>query len=185
MGVFQGHQVSSILFEIILAVFWLILILLYGYPKVAKGMRFRDWFYLYVFILVMPNSTYAFFELKHLLVVGLMAEPLNGLSVLVFGSVALLGFLMSILQSQLFAKHYTLGKKRNWIHLAVSLILGFGAVAGEMNYASIVAVIFPFSLIDMAFHLLASPGLIGIALATATLLFFYNLLVDHLHKPSP
>ncbi|KKT40071.1 MAG: hypothetical protein UX47_C0007G0096 [Candidatus Collierbacteria bacterium GW2011_GWA2_46_26] len=188
MGVFQGHQVASLLGTLIMAV-WFILPLIFKkleiMPKIGRGMKFWDYFLVYAYALLIPNSTYAMFEIRHLLYLDGVADLLSISSFVVFGSLSLIGLLTTIWGIRLVVDHYAKSKKERAIYtIALSTICSFGAVVGIMQFASFPAILFPPVLILCGIELLARPHLILVALATTLFLFILNLLLDYFHQPT-
>lgn len=188
MGVFQGHQIVSLLGTLVMVV-WFILPLIFKklkiMPKIGHGMKFRDYFWVYAYALLIPNSTYAFFELRHLIFIDHVADVLTPSSFMVFGSISLVGLLTTIWGIRLVVDYYAKSKMERVVYtLALSLFCGFGAVIGILNFASFPAVLFPPVLILFTIILLGHPFFIQVALATATFLFLLNLLLDCFQKPT-
>jgi hypothetical protein len=186
--VFQGHQIVSLAGTLLFAGFFLLPIIfkkLKIMPKIGRGMKFWDYVLVYLYAILIPNSTYAFFELRHLIFIDLVADTLTPLSFLVFGGISLIGLLTTIWGIRLVVDHYAKSKRERLLYtLVLSLICSFGAVVGVMQYASYLAMIFPPVLILAGLRLLLHPHLIVIALVTAGFLLILNLLLDHINKPT-
>lgn len=186
MWVFQGHLVVALFADIALAFLWIISVrsLEPNFPKFGRGMGWWDLVVIYYFILMIPNSCYAMFELKHLLFIDTVADVPNIWSFIVFGGTALFGFFTSTYGCRLIMDKYSQrGFQRLLFNIALSLILGFGGVAGLMEYVSIMA-FFPPVLIDILIQLLANPLLMKLALGTSLFFFVVNLITDYIFKPS-
>ncbi|HSV94461.1 MAG TPA: hypothetical protein VLH94_00585 [Spirochaetia bacterium] len=141
-------------------------------------MSFWNIILVYFFILFIPNSTYAFFEMKHIIFSNLA-------SVLVFGSIAFIGLVCTLFVNFLIVHHYAKNKKEIFVYyLFLSLIGGFGGVVGLLDYHSFVGFI-PIFLPIIGLELLKNTPLILLALATSSLIFILGYLTHRfLYKPS-
>lgn len=185
MLVFQGHAIWAILADIGWPLVWLAMVKWGFLPKIGRGVRFQDWALLYILILLIPNSTYAMFEIKHLIFIDNVADNLNIWSFIVFGGVSLFGFLSALFGTKFLINLYAKSRsERLFYTIFLSLVLGFGGVVGLLDYASLVAIIIPPALIFILWNLLHHTGLILLGLATATFFFVANLLLDFSLKPS-
>jgi hypothetical protein len=125
------------------------------------------------------------FEMKHLLFKDGIADSPNLMSYLVFGGVSLFGFLAAVYTCRFLIKHYAKNKGERIVYLfLLSLVLGFGGVVGLLDFASLVAIVFPPALFEIAKSLLASPSLIRLGMATSIFFFMISLLIDYFPKPS-
>jgi hypothetical protein len=186
--VFQGHQVVSLVWTMLFAGFFLLPVVykkLKIMPKIGRGMKFWDYLLVYLYAILIPNSTYAFFELRHLIFIDLVADTLTPLSFLVFGGISLIGLLTTIWGIRLVVVHYAKSKNERLLYtLVLSLICSFGAVVGIMQYASTLAIVFPPVLILAGLHLLTHIHLIIVAFVTTVFLLVLNLLLDCFNKPT-
>jgi len=186
--VFQGHQVVSLVWTLLFAGFFLLPVIfkkLKIMPKIGRGMKFWDYILVYLYAILIPNSTYAFFELRHLIFIDLVADTLTPWSFVVFGGISLIGLLTTIWGIRLVVNYYSKSKKERLVYtLVLSHVCSFGAVVGVMQYSSYLAMIFPPVLILAGLHLLTHIHLIVIACITAGFLLILNLLLDHFHKPT-
>lgn len=187
MGKFQGHGLQSIYVEIVLAVFWIFLFLVLRHfrllPKIRRRMTLLDYLVVLIFVLFIPNSTYAFWEIKHLIFHYKVAVPPNLFSYLVFGSISLLGLITSVFGTRMIVNHYAKNQKERVIYFFfLSLICGFGAMVGQLNLNS--WDLLNFSKITHAYvSLLGHPQLILVALISAFVIFSINILIDYFLKP--
>ncbi|NCP46845.1 hypothetical protein GW844_00490 [bacterium] len=188
MGIFQGHQIASLLGTIVMTAWFILPLILKDQkimPKIGRGMKFWDYLWVYAYALLIPNSTYAFFELRHLVFIDHVADVLSLSSFVVFGGISLIGLLTTIWGIRLMVNYYAKSQAERAVYfLALSLSCGFGAVIGLLDFASFPAVFFPPALILATVILLGHPFLIRVALATATFLFLLNLLLDCFQKPT-
>lgn len=185
MGIFQGHLIYALLCNVSWVILWIMVLRMFGFPKIGRGMKIKDWILLYLLVLLIPNSTYALFEIKHLLMIDTIADVPSLSSFIVFGGISLFGLVTAIWSSQLAANHYLKDSNRRWIcHFVISLVLGFGGVVGLLNFESLVAFVFPPVLIFIAVELFKYQALIYLALGTALFFFLSNILIDRLRKPS-
>lgn len=176
MGVFQGHQISSLVGEIVFLAWFLILIGLLvtkKMPRIGRRMKIWDYFGVYIFTLLIPNSTYAILELRHLLIMtDHVADSPDIWSYLVFGGISLLGFVTNIYGVNLIVKHYARDQKEKIVYnIGLALICGLGVSVGLLNFSSFPAVFFPPALISVFFGLLTRPDLIVLSLIVAVFLF--------------
>ncbi len=188
MGVFQGHQIVSLLGELIYA-FWVIpLFILIKHklmPKIGHGMKIWDYFAIYAGLLFIPNSAYAMLEIRHLLLIDGVADNPNIWSFIVFGGIALIGLLTTLYGIRLIVDYYSKSKGERLIYNAfLSLSCGFGAVAGLLNFVSLPVIIFPPALISVAIGFRNHPSLISLAAFITIFLFIAFLCSDILIKPS-
>lgn len=184
MFIFQNHAVfpGGLFLDLLLCLLPVISFLILkktGHlPKIGKHMTFWNFIFVYCFILFIPNSTYAFFEMKHVINSSLT-------SIFVFGSVAFIGLACTLIGNLLIVSHYAKNKIEIFVYyLFLSLIGGFGAVVGLLEYNSPIGLI-PIYIPLIGIELLKNTPLILLASATALLIFilgyFTHLL---LLKPS-
>lgn len=165
--------------------FWIIpvivLIKLKKMPKIGRGMNRWDYFSVYVALLIIPNSTYAMLEVRHVLFVDHVADNPNFWTFLVFGGISLIGLLTTVYGTRLIIDYYAKSKiERLFYNTILSLACGFGAVAGLLNFISLPVVIFPPALLAIALELYEHPIFIALAMAITIFLFGVNLFVDYL-----
>lgn len=171
---FQGHDLNSLLMDLALALLaYTYVICLPKYlPKIGKSMGVIDVLKLWVLIMVIPNTTYAFFEIKHLIFSDKVADIPNIYSYLVFGSISLFGFYSAYKVLTTLVSHYAKNTSQVIFYQAFfSLVLGFGTVAGLLDYNSYEGVVFPPVVIKIFYDILMQPRMIGIALLTSILAF--------------
>jgi hypothetical protein len=188
MGYFQGHQIFALLANLILSL-WSINVFLFiklgVMPKIGHGMKLWDYLWLYVILLFVPNSLYAMFELRHVLLIDHVADNPDVWSFLVFGGIAVFGFLSTVWGIRILLDYYAKSKQERLIYgLILSTVCGFGAIAGLLDYTSITGVIFPPILINVAREFVLHPTLILFASVCTAILFIVNLSTDRLYKPS-
>lgn len=170
MLIFQNHMVfpGGLFLDLLLCISAISLFLILQkkcrLPQIGKNMNFWDIILVYFFVLFIPNSTYAFFEMKHVIFSSLA-------SVLVFGSVAFVGLACTLLGNFLVVHHYAKNKKETLLYyLFLSLIGGFGAVVGLLNYHSVSGFV-PLFLPLIGIELLQNTPLVLLALITSFLIF--------------
>jgi hypothetical protein len=188
---FQGHHIfpDGLFLDVLLSLWSLAFLLLKKYnllPKIGRGMSFKDYFLIYIFILFIPNSTYGFFEIKHLIVIDHIADPPNTLSWLVFGGASALCLACTLIGNMLIVHHFARNKQEIFIYYSfLSLICGFGAVVGLLDFSSIeglIPLVFPL----ICHEIIRSPSLIFLALGTSAFLFSLGFTTHRLllHQPS-
>jgi hypothetical protein len=184
--VFQGHTVVSLLGTLILTGGFIIPVMLQRMglmPRIGRGMKIWDYLLVYFYCLWIPNTTYAFFEIRHLILVDRIAEILTPWSFVVFGGISLIGLLTTIWGIRAVVNYYAKSDKERIIYtLLLSLICSFGGVVGILQYTSLSAFFFPPILIGIGLNLIANPILIAVALVTAVFLFGINRLLDRSSK---
>ena len=143
MGLFHGHLIFAINVDICCSIAWL-LMFPSNLPKIGHGMKFRDWQLLFVLIMLIPNSAYAMFEIKHLIIPSQLMPPIDTSAIIVFGGVSLFGLLTAVFGCRYLIKYYSRSKSEKYLYIALlSLILGFGGVVGLLDFASLLAIVFP------------------------------------------
>jgi len=173
---FQGHQVfpGGLFLDVLLSLWPLVFLFLrqiHHLPKIGRGMSFVDYLLVYLFILFLPNSTYGFLEIKHLLVIDHIADSPNLASWLVFGGVSLFCLVCTLFGNALVVRHYAQSKKEIFIYyLGLSVIAGFGTAVGFLDYSSFAGLI-PIIFFQIIMRLFSSPPLITLALGTSVLIF--------------
>ena len=190
MITFQGHQVfPGGLFIDVLSSLWplifIVLNLTHHLPKIGKGMSFKDYLLVYLFILIIPNSTYGFLEIKHLLVLDHVADNPNIYSWLVFGGVALFCLVCTLVGNLLIVKHYAKSNREVFFYyLGLSLAAGFGSAVGLLDFYSFAGII-PTLLPQIFVRLFSCPPLVDLALGISFLIFAIGYLTHRfLFKPS-
>lgn len=93
---FEGHEVSTMIGNLVLAISPLIFVLLL---KFLIGIG-AHWVFLVIIcafnIIQLPHQTYLFFEMKHLINQNGLVDNLNFSKVVVFGSLSLLGLALQV-----------------------------------------------------------------------------------------
>lgn len=138
MIVFQAHQVfpGGLFLNLILCLLPLAIILILKklrfLPKIGKLSKIFDVFFIYCFILLLPNALYGFFEIKHVICS-------SWASFFVFGGMSFIGLSCTLITNMLIVDHYAKNKVEMFIYyLILSLICGFGAAVGLLDYTSLV-----------------------------------------------
>lgn len=94
---FEGHEVSAMVGNLVLAVFPLIFTILLGF-LIGIG---AHWVFLVIIcaflIIQFPHQTYLFFEAKHLINQDGLVVNLNFTKIIVFGSLSLLGLALQVI----------------------------------------------------------------------------------------
>lgn len=187
MWVFQGHQILALLADVGLAIVWIFILEKIIRYRTEISNKFTGWYILigYYMVMMIPNSAYAMFELRHLIFIDNVADIPNIWSYIVFGGVSLIGFLSAIYGNRMIIDHlFKDSGGRNFGNLFLSLAQGFGGVAGLLDFYSIVGFIYPPILIQVAGAVFSSPPLIALALGAALLFFLTNFLIDRFSWPS-
>ncbi|HCQ30764.1 TPA: hypothetical protein DIU27_00065 [Candidatus Collierbacteria bacterium] len=188
MGVFQGHQIPSLIGTVAMATFFLIPLIfkwLNIMPKIGRGMKLWDYFWVYVYALLIPNSTYAFFEVRHLILNDNVADTLTLLSYVVFGGISLIGLLTTIWGIRLVVDYYSKSNMERLVYTSfLSIICSFGAVAGVLQFNSVPYILFPPALIVVVLHTMGHPFYVGVAIITTIFLLTLNLFMDLFLKPT-
>jgi len=93
--IFEGHEISAIVGNIVLAIIPLIFILM-AEVSISTGVH---WVFLVICasIILFPHQTYLFFEAKHLIDKNGLVDDLNFTKVAVFGSLSLLGLTLQVI----------------------------------------------------------------------------------------
>ena len=191
MVFFQGHQVfpGGLFLDVLLSLWPFVFLFLrraHRLPKVGKGMFILDFLLIYLFVLIIPNSSYAFLEIKHLLLVDHVADIPNLASWLVFGGVSLIGLALTLIGNFLIVDHYAKNKKEIfWYYLFLSLIAGFGASVGLLDFSSYMGML-PTVLQQIFQSFLGNFPLIILALVTSLLIFLVGFTTHRFlfYKPS-
>jgi hypothetical protein len=190
MVVFQGHQIfpGGLFLDVLFSLWPLVFIFLKltGHlPKIGKNMSLLDFFMVYLFILFIPNSTYGFLEIKHLLVLDHVADSPDIYSWLIFGGVSLFCLACTLIGNYLIVRHYAKSKKEIFIYyLVLGLSAGFGSAIGLLDFysfAGLVPTLFP----QIFQALFSIPALIHLALGVSALIFTIGYLTHRfVFKPS-
>lgn len=184
MIVFQAHQVfpGGLFLNLILCLLPLIVFLILKklglLPKIGKQSKIFDLFFIYCFILLLPNALYAFFEIKHVIYS-------SWTSFFVFGGMSLIGLSCTLIINMLIVDHYAKNKIEMFVYyLILSLICGFGAAVGLLDYTSLVGFKF-LTLLGIALELLHLPILFYFSCGVSALIFSLGYLPHRfLFKPS-
>lgn len=191
MVVFQGHQVfPGGLFVDLLQCFLPIVLFLFlqkigQLPKIGRHMRFIDYLLCFSFLLFLPNTTYAFLEIKHLFVIDHIADTPSIMSWIVLGGVSIFGLVCTLLINWLIVRHYA-QKTREvpQYYIGLSLIAGFGSVVGLMDLYSWQGCM-PSVILKILHTFLLQPHLTIFALSLSLLIFLLGYIPHILFsKPS-
>lgn len=182
MSTFQGHEVLALIYNVLLSILWVAVaiwaIKFSLMPRVGKRMRIGDYLLLYTFILVMPYSTYAFFEIKHLLWIDKIAEIPDIWSFLIFGGISLIGLFSAVYGTRLIVSYYSKEKRKRLLYFALlSLAHGFGAVIGLLDF-TVLDGFYPPRFLLITNDLLERPLLIVLATVTSLYLFTLYFILD-------
>ena len=145
---------------------------------ISKNSTIWDILFIYCFILLIPNSTYAFFEIKHIIFS-------NSISIMVFGGISLIGLACTLVGNLLIVDHYAKNIRETLVYyLFLSLICGFGASVGLLNYSSPIGFM-PQFFPQIALEIYQHPVLIFLALGTSAIIFSVGYATHRfLFKPS-
>ncbi len=187
MGIFQGHQVLALVVDI----FWPLItaisirFLTKAHTRPNRRLMYWELPIIYIIILFLPNSVYAMLELKHLLMVDTVADIPNIWSFIVFGGISLFGYLVTLYQNILIANFFTKTKTGHMKAFALlSIVGGFGGVAGLLNFNSYEGILTPqvlYLITKMIFH---HPVLIVLGIGVSVFIFLSTVLVRRIQKPS-
>jgi hypothetical protein len=184
MALFQGHQTFALILDVLLAIVTIPSVMTI-HPHVGRKMTFKDFLVLNYLIMLIPNAMYACFEIRHLLFIDNIADNPNTMSYLVFGSISLLGLFCAVGACRYILATYPKSQSERFYYMFVlSLINGFGATAGLLDFYSAPAYIFPPYALLALWKILCQPNLILLATVTTILFFLFNLLIDLFSKPS-
>lgn len=175
---FQGHGIYHLLTDISWAMAAYIYVIHFPkyLPKIGKYMNVFDVLKLWVLIMIIPNATYAFFEIKHLMFVDKVAEDPNLFSYIVFGGISLLGFISTYRIMTKLVSHYSANADQLLLYQSFfSLVLGFGSVAGLLDFNSYEGIFFPPIIVEIVASLYKNPGMLGLALLTCIFVFATTL----------
>ena len=186
--VFQGHGLVKLLIDLIWPILLVALIRYKSYwlPTRKPKVTLKDLFVIWVLLMCLPNATYAFFEIKHLILIDKVADNPNIYSYLVFAGIALTGLISTVYIHTFLIKNYA--KTTNeivFLIIFLSLLNGFGTTAGLLDFYSRQAIVFPPIIFMILKQIFTSPQYLSLAIMT-TILFYatmVNLLQDHLKNP--
>lgn len=184
MIVYQGHQVfpTGLFLDLVLCLLPLALILsikkLGCWPKIGKGGTIWGYLLVYFFLIYLPHATYAFFEIKHTIFTSWE-------SFAVFGGISLFGLSCTLICNILIVDHYAKNTKEMFLnYLFLSLICGFGAAIGLLDYSGISGLM-PFLFPQIALDLFGNQAIVSLALGTCTLIFTIGYITHRfIFKPS-
>ncbi len=187
MGVFQGHQVLALVVDILWPLITVLSIkfLTRSHNRQSHKLVYWELPIIYIIILFLPNSVYAMLEMKHLLMIDSVADIPNIWSIAVFGGISLFGYLVTLYQNILIANFFTKTEAGHLKAFALlSIIGGFGGVAGLLNFNSYEGILTPQVLLlitNMIFH---HPVLIVLGISVSGFIFLSTVLVYRFQKPS-
>ncbi len=186
---FQGHTISGLILDFQLAltspiyVYWLGKVVesvkskqssRSGEPKRSILILAAGFFY----VLLTPNATYAFLELKHLVIKDVIAQPINIWSVIVFGGLSLTGLIASMVCILATVKILRPTKKYQPASIiAVSLIQASGATLGELDVFSWDVILNPLKVLRGIETVMGSPNLMLFIAVLTGFLTLMSLLV--------
>lgn len=175
MGVFQGHQVLALAYDILIPILVLVAIVsLISLFRINKT-TFR-WIALAILLFLVvfwwPNSVYAVLEIKHLLLIDTVADNPDVMSFIVFGGISLFGYLLTIIGNRWIIQSLSHNDRLGLLlNIMLSTTGGFGGVAGLVNITSFQGSMSPGILIMFLKWILLNPGLLWLAVGLATLIF--------------
>lgn len=126
---FEGHEVSAMVGNIVLAIFPLISVLLLGF-LIDIG---AHWVFLVIFaflIIQFPHQTYLFFEVKHLINQNGLVDNLNFTKIVVFGGLSLLGLALQVTTIVFLITLLNLGIYGSLAVIPLSFMASLGACLG-------------------------------------------------------
>ena len=126
---FEGHGISAIVGNIVLAVIPLIFIFLAEF-SIGIGVH---WVFLVICtfsIILFPHQTYLFFEAKHLIDKNGLVDNLNLTKVAVFGSLSLLGLALQVITLIRLINLFNFGIYGSLAVIPLSLVASLGACLG-------------------------------------------------------
>uniref|UniRef100_A0A7C4XTA1 DUF1361 domain-containing protein n=1 Tax=candidate division WWE3 bacterium TaxID=2053526 RepID=A0A7C4XTA1_UNCKA len=168
--VFFGHAafpggITANLLWAASSVFFLLLLLL----AEKKQSKFWKMAFMYLYILHMPNASYLFLELKHLVLKDGIADKLSALPVFVFGTLSITGLVLSIAQTYVVATKITpLNKYPQISILMLSALSGWGAILGLMELLSPTGIFYPQVVIEYTMRAPIYLVMVGIAVSFVT-----------------
>jgi hypothetical protein len=172
---FQGHGVEELAFNILRAIFAFVVAAKFT-PKIGRGMKILDWLGIWCLVVILPNTSYAFFEIKHLIFADGVADLPNIYSKLVFGGVALIGLLSTIYLTVHLVNHYAKNTTEVVLYLgSLSVINGFGATAGLLDFYSYQG-FWPPNLIQIAAQIVSAPNYFAVATLASILFYAVSLI---------
>lgn len=131
---FQGHAIASLISDVA----WALAagLITYCFVSAVKAKhKIASTLLAIPYIVITPNATYAFLEVKHLILRDGIAEPCKIESLAVFGSIALTGLFLAVLC--ILATTYTLKIKHTFVAIvALSTIHAVGAALGMLDVIS-------------------------------------------------
>jgi len=126
---FEGHEISAIVGNIVLAIIPLISILM-AELIISTG---AHWVFLVICalsIIQFPHQTYLFFEAKHLIDKNGLVDNLNLTKATVFGSLSLLGLALQVITITRLINLFNLGIYGSLAVIPLSLVASLGACLG-------------------------------------------------------
>jgi len=126
---FEGHEIQSMVGNVVLAISPLIFILIAEF-SIGLGVH---WTFLVIcafFIIQFPHQTYLFFEIKHLIDKNDPVDNLNFVKVAVFGSLSLLGLALQVITIIRLIALLNLGHYGLLTVIPLSFVASFGACLG-------------------------------------------------------
>lgn len=189
MFLFQGHEAfpgglgGDIFLSLLPVGIFLFLDFFSLLPKIGKRMSLWDILLILSYVLIIPNTVYAFFEIKHLFFIDTIADSPNFLSYVVFIDISLLGLACSLLISRLVIKHYAKNSFEQKIYsIFLGLINGAGVTAGLIDLNSWDMIIKPHHTITSLAEALYTPHYFYIFVLTAIVSFVVNLYISQSFK---
>ena len=176
MSQFQGHGITELFFNLFWPIFLLVLFWLFPryLPNISWKSNLLDALKGWIILMILPNSTYAFFEIKHLFLFKESSPYPNLASYLVFGGISLIGLVTTLYLNVFLVRHYA--KTSDQVLFALlflSLANGFGAVVGLLDIYSYQAILNPLILFGLSWKIVTTPYLLFISVLAS--LFIYVL----------
>lgn len=133
-----------------------------------------------VFVCFLPNATYLFLELRHLILVDGIADDRCLGSVLFFTGISMLGLVCAVATIVYGANRLAplLGLNRILLMAVLSFLSSFGAVIGLLDIASTMAIVFPPVIVPFAIKLFSSWKLVAFAVGLGAFLTLLCTTVD-------
>ena len=166
--IFEGHEISAIVGNIVLAIIPLIFILM-AEISISLGVH---WAFLVICtfpIILFPHQTYLFFEAKHLIDKNGLVDHLNFTKVAVFGSLSLLGLTLQVITIIRLIALLNLGLYGFLTVIPFSFVAALGACLG-LTDLSLFKGFWPPLLFKHLKLVVKSPDLMALCLGTTILL---------------
>lgn len=165
---FEGHEVSAMIGNLVLAIFPLIFTILLGF-LIGIG---AHWVFLVICafnIIQFPHQTYLFFEVKHLINQNGLVDDLNFTKVIVFGSLSLLGLALQVTTIVFLITLLNLGIYGSLAVIPLSFVASLGACLG-LTDLSLIQGFQPFLLYKHLKLVAKSHDLVAVCLGTTVIL---------------